>query len=183
MRRTVWSCSLFLALAFVALAAAPGDQRGRPAIRQIDTVMVGTFTFDVFPPYGPWDFVSRGSAAGVLGNPEFGLAKLYTAHTPNPAGDGTLVNTEFEIVTADGDTIRGTYSDGVVTEVPTELTEVDPYHPGDHFYDGRATFEVSGGTGRFAHARGTIDARFSERLNWTTWECSVAWALEGKIKH
>jgi hypothetical protein len=181
MKKTAFSCSVFLLMAIAVMAAAPDNERNKTASRDVSGLLVGSFTFEVFAPYGPWDFISHGDATGTLTHP--GLVKLYTAHTPNPSGDGTLVNTEFRIVEASGDEIRGTYSNGIVTEVPTELTEADPYHLGVHYYEGKATFVISGGTGRYAHARGEIDATFFEALNWTTWDCSVAWALEGRIKH
>jgi hypothetical protein len=175
MKRTALTCSLFLAMAIAVTAAAPGSPKDKTVPRDLSGVLVGTFTFDVWG--GGWyDFTTNGDATGKLKH--LGLAKLYTSHTPNPIGDGTLVDTEFTIVAANGDKIWGTYSDGVVTEVP----RVPPPAPSDqiHYYDGRATFVISGGTGRFAHARGKINATVFEALDWATWNCTVAWALEGK---
>jgi hypothetical protein len=174
MKRTLFVCSLILAMAMAVAvtAAAPGDQNGKTVPRQISGVMDGRFTFDVWGP-GWFDFTTFGDATGTLKH--LGLAQMYTKHTPNPDGDGTLVDTEFTIVAANGDKIWGTYSDGLVTEAGVEAPL--------HYYDGKATFVITGGTGRFSGATGTINATFFETVNYDTWACSVAWALDGTIRY
>jgi hypothetical protein len=182
MKKTALVCSLILAMAIAVTAAAPDNDRDRTASRDVNGVLVGAFAFDMFYPYGPYDFISLGDATGSLKH--LGLVKLFTTHQPDPSGDGTLINTEFRIVTADGDEIWGTYSDNKVTLAGATVTAWPNYY----YYDGKATFEISGGTGRFAHARGRINATFFEKIEvfdeyWFEYNCSVAWALDGKIRY
>jgi hypothetical protein len=180
MKRTALACSLFLAFG-IAAAAAPGSQQTETVQRNISGVMGGSFTFEMFG-WGEYDFIAHGDATGVL--KQLGLAKLYTTHQPNPIGDGTLINTGFRLVAANGDEIWGTYPGGKVRSAGMAGTDW-PYF---YYYTGKATLEVSGGTGRFAGAHGTIDARFFETIKvfdpyWSQYECSVAWALDGTVRH
>jgi hypothetical protein len=172
MKRTALVCSLILAMAIAVTAAAPGGQKGKAVPREISGVVNGSFTFDVWGP-GWFDFTTIGDATGTLKH--LGLAKMYTKHTPNPVGDGTLVDTEFTIVAANGDQIWGTYADGLVTEAGAAYPL--------YYYDGKATFVITGGTGRFTGAAGAINATFFETVNYETWACSVAWALDGTIRY
>ena len=64
--------------------------------RDLSGELDGTFTFEMYSPYGETDFIARGEAKGTLSH--LGLSKMYTAHQPNPIGDGTLLNTAFRIV-------------------------------------------------------------------------------------
>lgn len=181
MKRTTLAGALCVALAISAMAVAPAAQGSGNLPRDANGVMGGAFTFEVFG-YGAYDFIAHGVATGTL--KDFGLVKMYTTHQPNPIGDGTLISTAFRIVTASGDEILGTYADAKVTAAGAEGTD----YPYDYYYDGKATLVISGGTGQFANARGTITATFFEAIKvfdpyWTEYDCSVAWALEGKVKH
>jgi hypothetical protein len=181
MKRTVMACSLLLAVAISAVTAASDSQRTRTVPRDIRGVLAGTFTFEMFG-YGELDFIADGDATGTLSH--LGLAKMYTRHQPNPIGDGTLIDTAFKIVAANGDEIWGTYADGKVTLAGAVATELPFYY----YYNGKATLVISGGTGRFAHASGVINATFFETIKvldpyWSEYDCSVAWALEGKVKY
>jgi hypothetical protein len=187
MKRTAFSCALFVVLAILAMPIAPAAQGHQPGPPDLATrghqpgppdlsgVMGGTFTFDYYG-YGTYDFITHGDATGTL--KDLGLARMYTAHQVNPIADGTLIGTSFRIVAANGDEIRGTYADARVTEAGAIVT-VFPYY---YYYSGKATLVITGGTGHFAHAHGRINATFFEAIKlfdayWTQYDCSVAWAL------
>ena len=172
MKRTALSCVVFLALVIAAGEVAPGVAAATKVLRPIDAVFDGTFTFEQWGG-GAWDFRTIGDARGTLRHLELKLAKLYTSHQPN--ADGTLTKGQFRIVASNGDEIRGRYSEGVVTTVATVGTT--------YYYSGEAIFVITGGTGRFANATGTMFATFLETLNGVTWDCSVAWALQGSVRY
>ena len=77
------SCSLLLALAIVAVAAAPDSQANKTVPRSVGGAMDGRFTF-TGPLLGPWE--TTGDVKGTLRH--LGLAKMYTRHIASP--DGTL---------------------------------------------------------------------------------------------
>ena len=163
-------------------AAAQAAKGPKTVPRDVSGELDGTFTFEMYPPYGDTDFIAKGEAEGTLSH--LGLSKLYTEHQPNPAGDGTLLNTAFTIVAANGDEIRGTYADAKVTFVGMEGTD----YPLDFYYSGTATLVISGGTGRFAGASGTINATFLEHIklfvfDWSKYSCTVAWTLAGTVSY
>jgi hypothetical protein len=164
MKRTALSCSLFLALAIAAVAAAPNSQGKKTVPRDISGVMDGRFTFRG-PVQGPW--TTTGDTTGTLG--DLGLVRMYTTHTAD--ADGTLSDGEFRIVAANGDEIRGTYTaSGFVISNYTQALAM-------------ATFSIEKGTGRFAHARGTINAAFLETFDDPSWaSAKVTWALEGTVR-
>ena len=163
MKRTALACSVFLALAVVAVAAAPDDQRTRPVARYISGALDGTFTFE---NWGTPDAVTNGEASGTLRH--LGLAQLYTRHQPND--DGTLRHGAFKIVAADGDFLWGKYEGAGY------------WDPNGYQVQGDAQFVVSGGTGRFAHARGTLNAVLVETFD-AAFNCTVTWALEGTVSY
>ncbi|HSP89863.1 MAG TPA: hypothetical protein VLN08_03100 [Vicinamibacterales bacterium] len=162
-----------------AVQAAKGP---KTVPRDLSGELNGTFTFEMYSPYGDTDFIAQGEAKGTLSH--LGLSKMYTEHQPNPIGDGTLLHTAFRIVAANGDEIRGTYADAKVTFVGMEGTD----YPFDFYYSGKATLVISGGTGRFAGASGTINATFLEHIklfvaDWTKYNCTVAWTLAGTVNY
>lgn len=117
-----------------------------------------------------WQFYSDSDATGTLSH--LGLARLHTTHVPNLA-TGALEDGTFTIVAANGDEIRGTYQ-GTATY---DALRADLVH-------GAATFVISGGTGRFAGATGTIAATFLETLDDPTWASArVAWTLSGTVNY
>jgi hypothetical protein len=168
MKRTAFVCSLILVMAMAVAAAAPGDQKGKTVPRDFWGVLNGGFTFVYFGS-GDYDFDTLGAATGTLS--PLGLVTLSTKHRPSAGGslDGTFV-----IVAAGGDKIRGTYTGTVewITYVPAQLT-------------GTLVLEISGGTGRFAHASGSINASFLETPLNDNWYIPVptTWALQGTISY
>jgi hypothetical protein len=168
MKRTALTCSLFLAMATAAMAAAPEGPGIRVVPRHIWGVVNGGFTFQYFGP-GAYDFDTIGGAVGDLS--PLGLVKMHTKH--RPTADGSLDGT-FEIATAKGDKIQGTYA-GTAVFLSYEPPQVL----------GTVVLEVSHGTGRFAHASGTINATFLEiplNGNWYV-PVPVTWALEGTVSY
>jgi hypothetical protein len=166
MRRTALSCSLFLALAIVAVAAAPGSQKDKPVTRHIWGVQNGGFTFEYFGS-GDYDFDTVGGATGTLG--PLGLVTMYTKHRPT---DGERLDGTFEIVAAGNDTIRGTYTG------TAEFLSFDPPQ-----VLGTVVLEISDGTGRYKHASGSINAKFLETPLNGDWyvPVPVTWSLEGTV--
>jgi hypothetical protein len=82
--------------------------------------------------------------------------------------------THFFLVAANGERIIGTYEDGnfLVTGPASALFE--------------ATFQITGGTGRFAHATGELQGRVYLTVpggNWMAPEYGAAWTFEGWIRY
>ena len=163
MKRTAFRCSLFLVLAISAMAAA-ADPGTKTVPRIILGAMEGRFVFD-----GPWEgpWTTTGDVTGTLRH--LGLAKMTTRHTASP--DGTLSGGEFKIVAANGDEIRGHYTASGGWISGTQVL-------------GTAAFTMEGGTGRFAHATGDINAAFLETFDDPTWaSAKVSWTLEGTVRY
>ncbi len=159
MRKAAVSCVLLLV---VVMWAVGGAQGVTTVPRDVRAVVNGTFTFEWTGP-GDWDYLTNGEAAGSVQH--FGLSRLYTTHTPD-FFTGALLDGSFSLVAANGDEISGIY-DGLAW--PTSETGLD--------YAGSATFVITGGTGRFSHATGTLDVTFTETfedysyaLAHTTWK-------------
>jgi hypothetical protein len=128
--------------------------------------MDGRFTFEQWGTEW-WEIYSIGDVTGTLRH--LGLAKMYTKHTPH--FDGTLSDGEFTIVAANGDEVRGRY-------------EGSAYYVSANQVYGNALFEISGGTGRFARAEGTINASFLETFDDPTFATAeVTWALVGTVSY
>jgi hypothetical protein len=151
-----------------ASAVAPASQHSNTVPREVSGKLDGRFTFVVWGP-GWWDFYTDGNVTGTLSH--LGLARMYTRHTPH--ADGTLTDGTFEIVAANGDEIRGTYGGSA----SYDAVRPDLVH-------GAATFVISGGTGRFLGATGTLTATFLETLDDPSWaSAKVAWTLEGTVNY
>ena len=168
MKRIVVSCSLLLAVAISAVAAASDSHGTKAAPRHIWGVLNGGFTFEYFGT-GAYDFDTIGGSAGTLS--PLGLVRIYTKH--RPTADGFLDGT-FEIVAANGDKLRGTYMG------TAEFLSFDPPQ-----VLGKVALEISHGTGRLAHASGTINATFMEIPLNGDWyvPVPVTWALEGTVRY
>ena len=163
MKRKTLACALFLAVAIAMVAAAPGPVT---VPRYVSGAMDGRFVFEWVGP-GEWDLATAGDVTGTLRH--LGLAKMYSRHTPN--WDGTLTNGTFTIVAANGDEISGTY-------------EGSGYYVAADQVHGDVTLVITGGTGRFAGATGTIDANFLETFDDPTWwSARVAWKLGGTVNY
>jgi len=191
------------AVAFVALTAACGgtdQQPVNPASPSLSTAMIGASQsssataalrtakapatvprevrgtldgrFDFTRLWGKdwWEFYSDSHATGTMSH--LGLAHVYTTHVPN-LSTGALERGTFRIVAANGDEIHGTYEGAATYDALRE----DLVH-------GAATFVISGGTGRFTGATGTITATFLETLDDPTWaSAKVAWTLAGTVNY
>ena len=164
MKRIALSCSLLLALAIVALAAAPDSQGTKTVPRYTSGVMDGRFAF-AGPYEGPWNVT--GDVTGPLRH--LGLAKMYTTHTTS--AQGIISGGTFTIVAANGDEISGTY------------TASGSYISADQVL-GTAALLIEEGTGRFEGATGTIDASFLETLDDPSWaSAKVSWTLGGTVNY
>jgi hypothetical protein len=117
-----------------------------------------------------WQFYSDSHATGTTSH--LGLAHVYTTHVPNLA-TGALEQGTFRIVAANGDEIHGTYEGaGTYDEHRADLVH------------GAATFVISGGTGRFEGATGSLTASFLETLDDPTWASArVSWTLAGTVNY
>ena len=165
MKRTVLTCALFLAIGVSVMAGALHGPGTNTVPRLVAGIMDGRFTFEG-PEAGPWTTV--GDVTGTVRH--LGLAKLSTTHTPN--ADGTLSDGSFTLVAANGDEVRGTY------EGYGEFT------PDGTAVQAHAVLVITGGTGRFANATGTIGASFLETFDDPTWaSAGVSWALVGIINY
>ncbi|MGE5362038.1 MAG: hypothetical protein ACM3NQ_23730 [Bacteroidales bacterium] len=154
--------------ATLATGGGPAAQQG--VARQAGGTLNGRFDFTHMWGSEWWQFYSDSDTTGTLSH--FGLSRLHTRHTPNLM-TGALEQGEFTIVAANGDEVRGTYQ-GMGTYDPIRA---DLVH-------GTATFVVTGGTGRFAGATGSIAATFLETLDDPSWaSAAVTWTLAGTINY
>lgn len=185
----------FCVVAFAAVAVACGDGArqtinpagpsafaeqgisttgvGSPAEQGVARHLAGTLDgrFDFTRTWGSewWEIYSDSEATGTVSH--FGLTTLRTTHIPTL----TLQLTQgvFTMVAANGDEIHGTY-EGSAAYDPDRA---DVVH-------GTAIFVVSGGTGRFAGATGSITATLLETLDDPTWASAKAtWTLAGTINY
>jgi hypothetical protein len=163
MRKTALLIVLGLALAVATLAAAPDHERAKGVPRFVSGEMGGAFTFE---NWGTPEALTNGDATGTLRH--VGLARLYTQHEPND--DGTLRHGTFKIVDVNGDYLWGTYEGAGYWDANGYQVQAD------------AEFAVSGGTGRFSHAKGTLKAVFVETFD-QYYNCTVTWALEGTVTY
>jgi hypothetical protein len=151
-------------------SAAQAGKGPKTVPRYVTGVLDGRFDFTRTWGSEWWQFYSDGDATGTLSH--LGLAQLHTTHVPNLT-TGALEDGTFTIVAANGDEIRGTYQGGATYDA----LRADLVH-------GTATFVISGGTGRFDGATGTITATFLETLDDPTWaSAKVAWTLSGTVNY
>lgn len=168
MKKTTVSRALFLVMVLLALAASPAAQGPNTVPRNVTGVLNGTFTFEQWGSEW-WEIYTNGEATGTVQH--LGLSTLYTRHTPTVSGD--LVDGTFEIVAANGDELRGTYDGFAAATSNTFLA-----------YAGEATLVITGGTGRFAGATGTIDATFLETFTDYSYALAVTrWTLAGTVNY
>ncbi len=138
-----------------------------PTSSFVGGTLEGVFTFEYWGT-GLYDFYTMGSGSGTLSSLE--AVKIYTKHTPLISGQ--LADGTFRIVTAKGDEIRGKYT-GQAAKVSSSAPQ----------YMGNPVFVVTGGTGRFVHASGTLNVIFQETEDWVTWVWPVTWTLAGTIDY
>lgn len=128
-----------------ALPAAAGRMIGRPLSEDLSGYTVGMVMSPVFPEgdtFGgrcstPSQWISTSSGTGVISH--LGAVSWVTEHCFQ-LGTGTFGDARLVITAANGDRVYGTY-DGVMTG---ETTFAE-------------TLTITGGTGRFAGASGTVD--------------------------
>ena len=164
MKKIALICMLALAVAIPALAVTATNNQGKTVPRNLRGVMDGRFIFG-----GPWEgpWTVAGDLSGTLSH--LGLSRMETSHTTYP--DGSLTDGTFTISAANGDLIQGTYT--------ASASMVS-----DFVVLGSATLQVTGGTGRFACAEGTIHADFLETLDDMTFaSAKVTWYLAGMISY
>jgi hypothetical protein len=153
-----------------APAAVQAAKEPAAVPRDVSGTLHGRFDFTRLWGTEWWEFYSDSRATGTLSH--LGLTQVSTTHVPN-LETGALEQGTFKIVAANGDEIRGTY-DGAATY---DALRADLVH-------GAATFVITGGTGRFAGASGTIAATFLETLDDPTWaSAKVAWTLAGTVNY
>ena len=138
--------------------------------RDVKGALDGRFDFTRMWGGEWWQFYSDSHATGTMSH--LGLAHVYHHHVPNLV-TGALEQGTFRIVAANGDEIRGTY-EGAATY---DALRADLVH-------GAATFVISGGTGRFDGATGSLTASFLETLDDPTWASArVSWTLAGTVNY
>jgi hypothetical protein len=138
--------------------------------RHLTGMLDGRFDFTNLWGTEWWQFYSDSDTSGTVSH--LGLTRLHTRHIPN-LNTGALDDGEFTILAANGDEIHGAY-EGSAAYDPDRA---DLIH-------GTATFVVSGGTGRFAGATGSLTVTFLETLDDPTWaSAKVSWTLEGMVTY
>lgn len=160
---------------FICLCIAVPAVHGQVALagtqtapHEISGVLQGTLTFVPFAPFGIFDVNSLGVASGQV--QALGRSHVFSFHRPTE--QGTVVDGHFWIVTASGDKIKGVYEG---TTVPG---------PEPNQLIGNADFQVTGGTGRFTNASGTIHATaYVTVLGFDVFEWPFTWVLEGKVNY
>ncbi len=164
MKKIAGSSTVLLVIAMAALAASPPVQRQQSVARHMTGMLDGRFTF-TGPWEGPWDVT--GALTGTVTH--LGLARMSTTHVSSP--EGTISGGTFEMTAANGDTILGTY------------TATGQWISNDQVL-GAATLEITGGTGRFVGASGTITAAFLETFDDPTFaSAKVTWTLDGTVHY
>jgi hypothetical protein len=134
----------------------------------IDATLEGLLSFVVYGP-GLFDVYTLGVATGEV--PGLGRSNQFTFQMPTE--QGTVKNGRFFVVAANGDQIIGTY----------EGTTGPGDEPGK--LRGHIVIVVTGGTGCFAKATGSIDAWADVTVaGWEdTARWPVIWALKGVVKY
>ncbi len=167
MKRTVLLVLVLLVLAIPATTDASGNAAKNGA-HEITGVLEGTLTFVPFGP-GYFDVDSLGEVSGIVKG--LGRSNMFTFHRPAADGSGDVINGLVRIVAASGDIIQGCYEGTTVYgSEPEQLI-------------GSADFVVTGGTGRFWNASGTIHATAYVTMDPdpTNLVWPVTWVLEGII--
>ena len=169
MKRMTLLVSFFLVLAMPATMGASGNEAKKGA-HEITGVLAGTYTFIPFGA-GYFDVDALGEGSGIVKG--LGRSSIFTFHRPDADGSGKVINGLVRIVAASGDIIRGYY----------EGTSVLGSEPGQLI--GSSDFVVTGGTGRFWNASGSIHSTAYVTMDpdptMLTW--SVTWVLEGIINY
>lgn len=162
-RRLSFALLVAVAIASVVMTTAAQGQGTVP--RVVAGAMHGRFVFEG-PVEGPW--TSVGDATGTLRH--LGLARMVTSHLADPI-TGSLNEATFSIVAANGDKIEGTYTGHGDWVSDTQVLAT-------------AVLVITGGTGRFAGATGTLNASFLETFDDPTfYSAKVDWTLNGIVRY
>jgi len=166
------SLLLMLALAMPAFAGASNNKREND--HQIAGVLEGGFTFVILPNATTiYDVDALGNFSGVV--KDLGHTEMFTFNrlAPNMDGTGSVVDGLFWIVAASHNTIQGTYTGKVIQGSSADKLVID------------MEFVITGGTGRFEKASGTIHARAYATItgfnNFAVWPAT--WVLEGNVDY
>jgi hypothetical protein len=151
----------------VTAAAAPGGP-ATPS-REVTGTLKGRLDF---PLWGSewWEIYGDTTAQGTVTH--LGLSVLRARHIPD-FDTATLREGEFTLVAANGDEITGTYEG---------TAAMDPERP--DLGHASVTMTVTGGTGRFAGATGTLTGTLLEVFDDPTWaSAGVTWTIEGTVRY
>ena len=165
MKKIAFLSVLVLALTIPSIVVSKSNNNAKTVPRQISGTMDGRFAFGG-PLEGPWEVT--GDLSGTLHH--LGLSGMQTSHITSPLTGGISGGT-FTIESANGDLIQGEY------------TASASYISDDQVL-GAATLFITGGTGRFDCATGTVKASFLETLDDPSWaSAKVTWYLNGTINY
>jgi len=177
MKRTAILGSLLLVLAMSAVVLAQQGSRTQTAPHEISGELDGTLTFVPLPALDPdapppplLGVDTLGVASGTMKG--LGLSNIFTLHRPVADAAGSVRDGHFWIIAADGDKIKGTYT-GTTESVPNTNQLI-----------GTGTWVITGGTGRFENADGTIQMTvYVTSLGFGVSEWPATWVLEGTINY
>lgn len=162
MKKIAFLSVLALVLTIPNIVISKSDNNAKIVPRQMSGTMDGRFAFGG-PWEGPWEVT--GDLSGTLHH--LGLSGMQTSHTTSP--EGGISGGTFTIESANGDLIQGEYT-------------ASAYYISEDQVEGAATLSITGGTGRFDRATGTVNASFLETLDDPTWaSAGVTWYLDGTI--
>jgi hypothetical protein len=162
MKKIAFLSVLVLVLTIPSMVVPKSNNNAKTVPRQISGTMDGRFAFGG-PWEGPWDVT--GDLFGTMQH--LGLSGMQTSHKTSP--EGGISGGTFTIESANGDLIQGEY------------TASAAYISDDQVL-GTATLNITGGTGRFDRATGTVNASFLETLDDPSYaSAGVTWYLDGTI--
>jgi hypothetical protein len=181
MRKIALYAMLGLVASVLAVTGASDVKAAGTAPHQIHIsgVLPGTVTFVILPfsdiqdPY--YQVGALGVASGQLKS--LGNSNVFTFHRPVPAASATepptIKDGNFFIVAANGDRINGLYQ-GIVMP-GTDPNQLVP----------SADWVITGGTGRFEDATGTIHATGHVTVPEDPYalEWSLTWVLDGTVNY
>ena len=170
MRKTTLFGLFCLVMAMPGITSASNQNEAKTA--EITGVLDGTLSFVELPFTDEFPFPYNVGSLGVVSGQVKGLgnSNMFTFH--HPTTDGRVIDGFVSVVAANGDVIRCRY----------EGVTVPGQEPGQLI--GSADFIVTGGTGRFENASGTIHATaYVTFMGFDVWDWPVTWVLEGTVSY
>ena len=134
-------------------------------------MLEGTFLFVPFPDAAtPFEVDALGHTSGVVRG--LGHANMFNFQRPALDGSGDITNGLVKIVVTHRDVLQGQYvGTTVYGQEPDQLI-------------GNADIVITGGTGRFANASGTIHmTAYATMLGFDVLEWPVTFVLEGTVEY